>query len=132
MNAIHHIALNCRNLKAQEQFYTKHFGFRRCRVFNPNTPHEFLMLRLGSTCLELFSAPDAAKSLMAAEQAVGFKHLAFEVADLDEAITRLQADGIKTDKIIDCSAIMEGARCCFFHDPDGNRLEIMQGYKDEF
>jgi len=29
MGAVQHAALNCRNMKAQEQFYTKHFGFRR-------------------------------------------------------------------------------------------------------
>ena len=133
MNAIQHIALNCRDLQAQEQFYIKHFGFRRARVFNRGTPNEFLMLRLGSTCIELFAAPEDVRKLMAKPQPVGFTHLAFEVDDLDVAIAKLQADGIQTEKIIDCSAIIQpGARCCFFLDPDGNRLELMQGYKDEF
>ena len=133
MNAIQHIALNCRDLKAQEQFYTKHFGFRRVRVFNRGTPNEFLMLRLGTTCIELFAAPQDVRMQMAKPQPVGFTHLAFEVDDLDAAIVKLQADSIQTEKIIDCSTIIQqGARCCFFHDPDGNRLELMQGYKDEF
>ena len=131
MNVIQHIAINCRDLKAQEQFYTKHFGFRRARVFNRDTPNEFLLLRLGPACIELFTAPADAKNLMAQPQPVGFTHLAFEVADLDAALAKLQADGIQTEKIIDCSSIIPGARCCFFHDPDGNRLEIMQGFKDE-
>ena len=132
MNAIQHIAFNCRDLKAQEQFYTKHFGFRRARVFNRGTPNEFLMLRLGSTCIELFAAPEDARKLIAKPQPIGFTHLAFEVDDLDAAIAKLQTDGIQTEPIIDCSSIMQGARVCFFQDPDGNRLELMQGYKDEF
>ena len=132
MNAIQHIALHCRDLKAQEQFYTKHFGFRRARVFNPGTPGEFLMLRLGSTCIELFSAPENVRNQLAKPQPIGFAHLAFAVDDLDAAVARLQADGIVTEPIIDCSSIMQGARVCFFQDPDGNRLELMQGYQDEF
>lgn len=132
MNAVQHIAITCRDLKAQEQFYTKHFGFRRCRVFYAGTPGEFLMLRLGSTCLELFQAHGDAKLLKAQPQPVGFQHLAFEVPDLEAAIAALNADGIQTEKIFDASSILAGLKGCFFHDPDGNRLELMQGYKDQF
>ena len=116
-------------MKRQEQFYTRHFGFRRSRVFNADTPDEFIMLRLGSTCLELFSANQCAS---AGEQCVGFKHLAFEVPDLEIAVAHLQDDGIETDAIIDCSATVPGLRVCFFNDPEGNRIELMQGYEDEF
>lgn len=131
VQSIQHIALNCGDLKRQERFYTRHFGFRRARVFNPNTPDEFVMLRLGAVCLELFSARMEARALMAGEQPVGFKHLAFEVPDLDAALAALRADGIQTDAIIDCGAIVPGMRVCFFNDPEGNRLEVMQGYQDE-
>ena len=132
MNAVQHIAFNCGDIKVQEQFYVKHFGFRRCRVFNADTPNEFVMLRLGPVCLELFPAQGDTSSLPVGEQSVGFIHLAFEVPDLDAAVAGLQADGIHTDKIIDCSATVEGLHICFFNDPDGNRVELMQGYKDEF
>jgi glyoxylase I family protein len=130
MTAVQHIAFNCRDLKAQERFYTKHFGFRRSRVFNAGTPGEFVMLRLGSVRLELFSAAPQPAPARGAEQAVGFKHLAFEVADLDRAIAALQADGIRTDAIIDCSSVVPGMRVCFFDDFDGNRIELMEGYQD--
>jgi len=131
-SAVQHIAFNCRDLKAQERFLTKHFGFRRARVFNAGAPDEFIMLRLGSTCLELFSAPAPARSQEAAEAPVGFKHIAFEVSDIAAAVAGLKADGIETDDIIDCSSIIPGLRICFFRDPDGNRIELMQGYKDQF
>ena len=113
-------------------YYTKHFGFRRSRVFNADTENEFIMLRLGSTCLELFGAGADSASQMGGEQPVGFKHLAFEVPDLDAAVAALDADGIATEKTIDCSSVVEGLRVCFFNDPDGNRLELMQGYQDQF
>ena len=131
MGIIQHIAFNCLNIKKQEAFYTKHFGFRRARVFNPGTPNEFVMLRLGNTRIELFSTAPGTEAI-GHEQLVGFKHLAFEVPDLDETIAKLQADGIQTEQIIDCSEIVSGMRVCFFNDPEGNRLELMQGYQDEF
>ena len=129
MNTVQHVAFNCTDIKRQEQFYAHHFGFRRSRVFNAGAPDEFIMLRLGSTCLELFTARQRA---VAGEQAVGFKHLAFEVPDLEAAVRALHADGIETDAIVDCSDTVPGMRVCFFNDPDGNRIELMEGYRDQF
>jgi len=132
MKALQHLALNCANMKKQEQFYSRHFGFRRARVFNAHTPDEFVLLRLGSMCLELFQAPAEHTSLVAKAQPVGFKHFAFAVSDLEATLAALQADGLPTDNIIDCGAIVPGMRVCFLHDPEGNRIELVQGYKDEF
>lgn len=132
MSAVQHLALNCKDVKRQEAFYSRHFGFRRARVFNANTPGEFVLLRLGTVCLELFPAKAEAKADIGKEQPIGFKHLAFEVPDLEAAIAELKADGIEPGPIIDCSKILAGMRVCFFDDPDGNRLELMQGYKDQF
>lgn len=129
MKAIQHIAFNCIDLKRQEEFFCKHFGFKRVRTFNPGTDNEFFILRLGEACLELFSA--AEQEATAGEQPVGFKHLAFEVPNLEDAIAGLKADGIETENIIDCSGHLEGMRVCFFNDHEGNRIEIMEGYADE-
>ncbi len=130
MGAVQHVALNCINLKKQEAFYAKHFGFRRTRTFNAGMPNEFVMLRLGDMRMELFSA-DPGTEATGGEQPVGFKHLAFEVSSLEDAIAGLKADGIQVGEIIDCSGIISGMRVCFFNDPEGNRVELMQGYRDE-
>ena len=132
MNAVQHMALNCKDVKRQEAFYSRHFGFRRARVFNANTPGEFVLLRLGTVCLELFPAKAEALSETGKEQPIGFKHLAFEVPDLEAAIAKLKADGVEPGPIIDCSKVVAGMQVCFFDDPDGNRLELMQGYRDQF
>ena len=134
MPTVQHIAFNCRDRRAQEEFYSKHFGFRRVRTFKAGEPNEFVLLRLGGTCIELFPCGDDAKAAPEAgggSQPVGFAHLAFEVDDLDAAVAALEADGVKTDGIIDCSKILEGFRVLFFNDPEGNRIELMQGYQDE-
>ena len=125
--SVHHIALNCQDLRRQEEFYTRHFGYQREHVYNAGRPDEFVMLRLGATRLELFSATEEARSRAGGEQAVGFKHLSFEVPDLDAALAELHAGGVETEQIIDLSAVVPGLRICFFHDPDGNRIELMQG-----
>jgi len=100
-------------------------------VFNAGKADEFIMLRLGSMCLELFQARGSEGSQRGGEQPIGMKHLAFEVPSVDKVVKGLNADGIKTDDIIDCSSIVSGMSVCFFNDPDGNRLELMQGYQDQ-
>jgi len=57
MNAPWHVALNCINPRRQESFYSRRFGFKRARVFNPPTPGEFVMLRLGGVCIEILPFP---------------------------------------------------------------------------
>lgn len=132
MTALQHIAFNCRDLEKQEAFYSKHFGFRRARVFNAGKKDEFIMLRLGTVCIELFNTPAEAKNSSGGVQPVGFSHLALEVEDIQAMVNALEADGIQTEGIIDCSEHLDGLRVCFFHDPEGNRIEIMQGWKDQF
>lgn len=128
---VQHLALNCRDRFAQETFYTRHFGFRRARVIMPGQPGEFVMLRLGSLCLELFGAPGQPADQGGGEQPVGFKHLAFEVADMESTLAGLRADGVVPDRVIDAGENVPGMRICFFRDPEGNILELMQGWHDE-
>ena len=131
LNSAQHIAMNCIDRIRQEKFYTSHLGFSRARVFNAGTPNEFVMIRLGSLCLELFGTPVERHSQRGGEQAIGFKHLAFEVPSLEQARGSLAAAGVKVGDVIDCSDIQPGMRVCFFQDPEGNILEIMEGYKDQ-
>jgi len=43
----------------------------------------------------------------------------------------LRADGIEPDPIIDVGHVTPGCRIVFFRDPEGNILELMEGYRDE-
>jgi glyoxylase I family protein len=131
-SVINHIALNCRNLAAQEAFFSKHFGFQRSRTFKAGKPDEYIMLKLGSVRLELFSTdPAQAVNANGGEQSIGFKHLAFDVPKLERAIEALRAEGIEPDPIIDLSEVIPGLRIVFFRDREGNILELMEGYRDE-
>jgi glyoxylase I family protein len=130
--AFNHVAFNCRDLASQERFYTKHFGFQRSRTFNRGQPDEFIMLKLGTMRLELFPTESLkVATCNAGEQAVGFKHLAFNVPAIEPILEALKADGVSCDPIIDCSKISPGMRIVFFRDLEGNIIEMMENYADE-
>lgn len=133
MPAVHHIAFNCVDRLAQERFYTQHFGFQRARVFNPGQPSEFVMLRCGDTLLELFTTGGSGSDtdMRGGEQPVGFKHLCFSVEDIGAKKQELEAAGLSVGDLIDASAHAPGLTVCFFQDPEGNILELMQGWQDE-
>jgi glyoxylase I family protein len=132
MNAFTHIAFNCRDIHAQEKFYTKHFGFKRCRTFHRGKPDEFFLLKLGSMRLEFFTGPDVKTDSHGGEQKpLGYRHLAFEVPKLEPALESLRADGVEPDPIHEVPHLAPGARIVFFRDPEGNIVELMEGYVDE-
>ncbi len=131
MPAMTHIAYKCKDKSITEAFYTRHFGFERARVFNHGKPREGVLLRLDGVRLELFDAPDEDKAQSGGEQKVGYLHLAFEVPDIAAAIKGLEADGVEVEPVIECDHLVEGMRICFFNDPDGNRVELMEGYRDD-
>ena len=131
---INHIAFRCRDIDAQEKFYTKHFGFKRSRTFHRGESHEFFMLKLGSMRLELFPRDpkaELAPGEKGGEQTVGFRHLAFNVLKLETVIAALKEDGIEADKIIELPNISPGFRIVFLRDPEGNVVELMENYCDE-
>lgn len=128
MNAIHHIAFHCRDRLALERFYTKHLGFQRARVFNAGTENEFVMLRLGACCIEFFAS--AHPEAETADPAVGVKHLAYETGDLDAVLASMKADGVEPGPIMEDVGV-EGMRICFLQDPEGNTIELMEGWKDQ-
>ena len=135
MAAVQHIAFTCRDRVAMERFYMKHFGFRRARVFNAGRPNEFVMTRLGSVCLEFFQAAEAKATAAdvadAPSSGSGFRHLCFEVPELEPVIEALRQDGVEVGPIDDSSDVSPGLRCAFFNDPEGNEVEILEHWRDE-
>ncbi len=131
MFAYNHIAYRCKDRIALERFYTKHFGFQRARVFNPGEPNEFVMTKMGGVRLEFFAAGEDAPAESEGPQKVGYMHLAFEVPDLNKKVAELAEDGIELKPIFECPQVVEGLRCCFLKDPEGNVIELMEGWKDE-
>lgn len=135
-----HAAFVCRDIGAMEAFYRDVFGLRRVRVFNPGTEKEFFVLGRDNFRVELFRGEpsafaDTARSADASGAGLSvdrqFKHLAVEVSSLDNVMRLLAEKGVPVDRVIDYSTEGETFKLCFIRDPEGNKIEIMEGYRDE-
>jgi lactoylglutathione lyase len=60
------------------------------------------------------------------ELGTGYNHIAITADDLDETLERLKGQGIEPEK--PPYRVREGgSRICFVRDPDGYRIEIIEG-----
>ena len=118
----HHIAIISSDYAKAKEFYMDKLGFQLVReVYRPQQNDYLRMLRLGETVLELFIRPDAPQRVNNPE-AMGLRHLAFHVEDIDPAVSWLNSLGIETEPIREDP--YNGGRFTFFKDPDGLPLEL--------
>ena len=118
----HHIAIICSDYRRSKEFYVEKLGFSVVReVWREDHQDYLTMLRNGEVVLELFSKPDA-PARPTQPEALGLRHLAFHVENVEEAAAWLNARGIETEPIRTDS--INGGRMTFFRDPDGLPLEL--------
>ncbi|RYD93319.1 MAG: VOC family protein [Sphingobacteriales bacterium] len=125
LNRVHHIAIICSDYKTSKHFYSEVLGLKIVReVYRAERDSYMLDLEIaGQYQIELFSFPCPAPRPSRPE-AAGLRHLAFEVDDIDEAITHVNAHGVITEPVrID---EFTGKRFTFFADPDGLPLELYE------
>jgi glyoxylase I family protein len=132
-----HLALSCADLARTEQFYSQHFGFRRARVIPLGEGNEIVFLKNShAVYLELFRA-DAERPAglppLTGDGAhyAGIRHLAFQVTSVDDTLASLGADADVTLGPLDFDAFIPGWRTVWVRDPDGNIVEISQGFTDQ-
>ena len=118
----HHIAVICSDYAKAKEFYIDKLGFtleKEC--YRPAQDDYLRMLRLGETVIELFIRPDAPARVNNPE-AMGLRHLAFQVEDIVPAAAWLNSLGIETEPIREDP--YNGGRFTFFKDPNGLPLEL--------
>jgi glyoxylase I family protein len=128
-----HVALNCREPLATERFYARHFGFRRARVILPGAD-QIVFLKSGTMYLELFKATGEAPGPGAEKDGPayrGVRHIAFQVDDVDATLRAMGGDARVTLGPLNFGDFIPGWRTVWVADPDGNIVEISQGYTDE-
>jgi glyoxylase I family protein len=131
-----HVALSCADPAITEQFYSDHFGFRRARTIPLGSDNEIVFLKnKQSVYLELFRA-DADGTGMPVPTADGphyptIRHLAFQVSDVDATVRSLGSAAQITLGPLDFSDFIPGWKTVWLKDPDGNIVEISQGFTDE-
>ena len=118
----HHIAVICSDYAKAKEFYMDKLGFVLEKEFYRPANNDYLrMLRLGDTVIELFIRPDAPVRVNNPE-AMGLRHLAFKVENIEPAVKWLNDMGIETEPVREDP--YNGGRFTFFKDPDGLPLEL--------
>lgn len=122
LEGTHHIAIIASDEQRTLDFYINKLGFTlEKETWRPAQQDYLRMLRLGDTVIELFIHPDAPQRVTGPE-ALGLRHLAFRVTDIEAARDWLNSRGIETEPIHDDTA--NGGHYVFFRDPDGQPLEL--------
>jgi glyoxylase I family protein len=123
IEAIHHIAIICSDYERSKQFYTDVLGLTIVQeTYRAERRSYKLDLAVDRHYqIELFSFPDP-PARPSRPEALGLRHLAFAVTDLDTAIADLNQKGVETEPVrVD---ELTGKRFTFFADPDGLPLEL--------
>ncbi|MBE9062263.1 VOC family protein [cf. Phormidesmis sp. LEGE 11477] len=128
------MAMSCQNPTATEKFYTKYFGFERARVAKLNETEQIVFIKLGEMYLELFQAKGRSPAPVAANDGPnypGWRHLGFQVDDVDAKLAEMGPDATISLGPLDFDSFIPGWRSVWVLDPDGNVVEISQGYVDQ-
>ena len=131
---VHHMGLECRDLAVTEAFYVRHFGFRRARFIPLGENDAIVFLRAGDFYLELFNAtqPSSVPAPTGpGPEYPGWRHLAFKVDDVGAFVAAMGDEARITAGPMSFDAFIPGWRTTWVADPDGNIVEISQGYVDE-
>ncbi len=119
---IHHIAIIGSDYERSRHFYVDLLGFAVIREnYRAQRGDYKLDLRCGEQEIELFIMCDCPPRPSYPE-ALGLRHLAFTVANIDATVRELQKRGIETEPVRQDA--YTGRRMTFFRDPDGLPLEI--------
>ena len=125
LNRIHHAAIICSNYAVSKHFYTE---ILRLRIVAENyraerQSHKLDLALPDGSQIELFSFPGA-PGRASYPEALGLRHLAFEVDDVASCKAELENKGVAVEPIR--TDEHTGLRFVFFADPDGLPLELYE------
>jgi catechol 2,3-dioxygenase-like lactoylglutathione lyase family enzyme len=117
---LHHVAVRTSDIERAAGFYTDTLGFREKLRLHFDDGSYLLQLEQNGSIVELFGG-----GTTPAEDrgAVGYTHIALTVESVDAEYDRLAKLGC--DFYIKPQTV-QGIRCAFFRDPDGNPIEIIE------
>jgi len=127
-SGIHHLELGSRDLERSRDFYQGLLGFDEVEVSEPRRDGE-------STCW-FAAGPALVKVVLVGESGDpgswlnedlqgGLRHAGFKVGDIDAQMRRLEVAGVEV--LSPPRDVLGNVRIAFFLDPDGARLEFVQG-----
>jgi len=124
--SLDHIAITVQDMDRAVAFYRDVLGFEVLGqlMLNDGT-FKLVYLQAGDGRIELFSFTESGRpsDTQGRNEDLGFKHVAFSVDDVDAVAERLKEHDVPfTVEPVDAPG---GVRLAFFHDPDGNLLELV-------
>ncbi|WP_294322516.1 VOC family protein [uncultured Sphingomonas sp.] len=124
LTGLHHVAIIASDYDRSKAFYVDVLGFTILReVWRAERRSWKCDLTLPGAQIELFTFPGA-PARPSRPEAMGLRHLAFTVDDIDAEVTRLTRHGIACEPVrVDEHT---GQRFTFFADPDDLPLELYE------
>lgn len=124
LTGLHHVAIIASDYELSKAFYVEALGFAIVReVWRAERQSWKCDLTIDGAQIELFTFPGAPPRPSHPE-ALGLRHLAFTVEDVEAEVARLAGHGIVCEPIrVDEHT---GQRFAFFADPDGLPLELYE------
>ena len=117
MTSVDHIGIYVKDIEKSLKFYQEVFGFPITERFGSGD-NVRVNLDIDGELLELIQRPGNPGK----PPEGNWSHLALYVPDYDEKIEKLESLGKELRKI----TIDDGTRLCFFTDPDGHSVELME------
>lgn len=128
VKGIAHTAFKVHHMEASVRFYEEALGFTKAfELRNPRdgSPWIVYLHAGGDQFIELFYGGE--NKAAAVEAPIGFEHMCLAVQQIRELAASLEAMGVLDSPV---SRGSDGNYQCWTHDPDGNRIELMQMEKD--
>jgi len=124
-----HVAITVADMQKALDFYVGVLGFPLLGEldFQDERGFRIAYLQFGNAFLELFAfdAPTIPYTWNPDETVLGLKHIGLLVDDVDAVLAQLNAHNVRV--IYPPNDAHGGVRTCFFADPDGNALELIDG-----
>lgn len=137
MIIVSQLAFTCKDQAKTEDWYVKHFSFRRARAVELPGGKSIIFLKMADSSfyLELFSADLENPLPLPANDGYtfpSFRHLAFKVENVDAKLSQMGSDAEITLGPLSFDSFIKGWRTVWIKDPDGRIIEISQGFTDEY
>ncbi|MBI4821762.1 MAG: VOC family protein [Deltaproteobacteria bacterium] len=129
-----HVAINCKNMQTIIDFYDKYFGFKVTRRIQLGADKEIVFVKNDhGVYFELFKEEQKAPFAPFVADGptwAGLRHIAFQVDNLDAKLAELKGVAPVTLGPMAFDDFIKGWKTAWVSDPEGNIIEISEGYHD--
>jgi len=120
IGGLHHVAVRTADIERSVEFYSDVLGFEEVLRLHFEDGSYLVQLAREGSIVELLGGGKPSEE---DRGEVGYPHIALQVDSVDEEHARLSALGF--DFHVPPRDV-QGIRCAFFRDPDGNPIEIIE------